>query len=337
MPKVSVIIPLYQTERYISQALASVLTQTETDFEVIVVDDGSWDCGPAIANATGDPRVRVITQANRGLAGARNTGIREARAPILAFLDADDIWHPDKLAAHLAHLNSNSEVGVSFSASRLIDDNGQPIGLIQRPTSPTFSAPEIFCRNPVGNGSAPVIRRATLDDIAFTDAKSGRSCWFDESFRQSEDVECWTRIAATTQWQFGFIDKCLTDYRVNSAGLSANTVKQMETWERFRAKVASYAPTLEANYGNRAKAFQLRYLARRAIRADSSQSQTKSQALPMMLEAICLYPRLITQEPSRTITTLVASVAQQAVSPAVFERCSRWAIDRVTSVPGLRL
>ena len=71
MPRVSVVIPLYQTERYIALSLGSVLAQSFRDFEVIVVDDGSSDKGPEIARSTGDPRVRVVTQQNRGLAGAR--------------------------------------------------------------------------------------------------------------------------------------------------------------------------------------------------------------------------------------------------------------------------
>ena len=101
LPTVSVVIPLYQTERYIAETLQSVLAQTLADFEVIVVDDGSSDRGPAIARAVGDARVRVVRQNNRGLAGARNTGIRNARGRYIALLDADDLWEADKLARHV--------------------------------------------------------------------------------------------------------------------------------------------------------------------------------------------------------------------------------------------
>ena len=333
MPNISVIIPLYQTERYIAEALASVLAQTHTAFEVIVVDDGSSDRGPEIARSTGDPRVRVVTQRNRGLAGARNTGIREARGSILAFLDADDLWQPDKLEAHIALLAREPSTGVSFCASRFINDDGHPIGLIQRPSGTSYKASDVFCRNPVGNGSAPVIRRATLEAIAFYDSNLDRTCWFDESFRQSEDIECWTRIAANTSWQFGYIDRPLTDYRVNSTGLSANTVKQMETWQRFRAKVANYAPDLEATFGDRAEAYQLRYLARRAIRGNAA----SSPALAMTARALRIYPRLLVEEPARTLVTLAASLAQQALPMTAFERCGQWAIDRASRVSGVRV
>ena len=332
-PYVSVVIPLYQTQRYIADALASVLAQTFTDFEVLVIDDGSSDGGPAIARAIPDPRVRVITQLNRGLAGARNAGIAQARGEIVALLDADDLWQPSKLERHVAHLKANPEIGVSFSASRFIDDDGAPIGLIQKPTGTRYEASDIFCRNPVGNGSAPVIRRAALDAIAFHDPRFERICWFDETFRQSEDIECWTRIAATTSWRFGYVDAPLTDYRVNTAGLSANTTKQLETWERFRAKVASYAPELAKDFGNRAQAYQLRYLARRAVRGNA----TNSPAFSMMCQALRLHPRLVAEEPARTLVTLAASLAQQYLPQSLFERSSAWAIARATRISGLRV
>lgn len=332
-PYVSVVIPLFQTQRYIAQALASVLAQTFTNFEVLVIDDGSTDAGPAIARAVPDPRVRVITQQNRGLAGARNTGIAHARGEVIAFLDADDLWQPEKLERHAAHLQANPDAGVSFSSSRFIDDDGAPIGLIQKPAGTRFEAPDIFCRNPVGNGSAPVIRRATLDAIAFYDPRFERVCWFDESFRQSEDIECWTRIAATTPWRFGFIDAPLTDYRVNTTGLSANTTKQLETWQRFRAKVESYAPGLAKAHGDRAQAYQLRYLARRAVRGNAG----NSPAFAMMWQALRLHPRLVAEEPARTLVTLAASLAQQLLPQSLFERASAWAIARATAVSGVRV
>jgi glycosyltransferase involved in cell wall biosynthesis len=328
MPHVSVVIPLYQSERTITETLTSVLAQTFTDFEVIVVDDGSSDRGPAIVAGFADARVRIVTQHNRGLAGARNTGIEQAKGMVIAFVDADDCWQPTKLAQHVALLEREPGVGVSFSASRFIDDESTPLGLIQRPQNKPFTAAHIFCRNPVGNGSAPVIRRLTLDDIAFVDATLGRTCWFDESFRQSEDIECWTRIAATTTWQFGYIDAPLTDYRVNSTGLSANTARQLETWQRFRAKVRSYAPALERDYGNLAEAYQLRYLARRAIKGHVPGSATP--ALGMMLRALSLSPRLLIEEPVRTSVTLAAALAQRALPHAWFARCEALALEQVT-------
>ncbi len=314
-PRVSVIIPLYQTERYIAETLASVCAQSFNDFEVIVVDDGSRDRGPDIARAVHDPRIRVVTQINRGLAGARNTGIREARGTYIALLDADDRWHREKLARHVALLDARPEVGLSYSASRLIGDKGEDLGLSQWPQRRTTRAADVFCRNPVGNGSAPVLRRAALDAIAFWDSSIQRTCWFDESFRQSEDIECWTRLAAMTSWQLALVPFTLTDYRVNTSGLSANTGKQLETWRRFRAKVRGYAPALEAAHGNLAEAFQLRYLARRAVKGGDGR-----EALRLMHASLGIAPAVVLVEPVRTTVSYMAALAGVALPPSVIDQ-----------------
>ncbi len=332
MPRVSVVIPLYQTEIYIAAALGSVLAQTYTDYEVIVVDDGSSDRGPDIARACGDARVRVVSQGNRGLAGARNTGIREARGELVALLDADDLWEPGKLAAHVGHLDREPQVDVSFSASQLIDEAGHDVGLIQCPLGGRLENVDFFCRNPVGNGSAPVIRRHALDRIAYHDAALNRICWFDESFRQSEDVECWLRLKAAAKCRFGYVDRPLTRYRVNSGGLSANVEAQLATWRRFRDKVAVYAPELVADHGNRAEAYQLRYLARRAVR-----SSDRTAALRLALQSLWTFPRTVLEEPSRTLATLAAATAKRVLSGAMFEELERRALRWAAQRPGLRL
>lgn len=330
-PRVSVVIPLYQTERFIKAALDSVLAQTFRDFEVIVVDDGSHDRGPMIAASTGDPRVHVVQQENRGLAGARNTGIRNAGAEIIALLDADDIWDKEKLERHVTHLDAALDVDVSFSASRLIDEEGRDVGLVQSPLDRSLPDHDFFCRNPVGNGSAPVLRKRALDRIAFLDAERGRTCWFDESFRQSEDIECWMRLKAAG-CKFGYVDSPLTLYRVNSGGLSANLASQLATWRRFRDKVATYAPDLVQRYGKRAEGYQLRYLARRAVR-----SADREQALGLILSAIRLHPRTLVEEPVRTCSTLAAAIAKRFLPGSFFSRLEAEALRLAGRMPGLRI
>ncbi len=108
--QVSVVVPLYNKERTVLRTLASIATQDCTDFEAIIVDDGSTDGGDAVAEAFPDPRFRLIRQANAGPGAARNTGIAAARADFIAFLDADDVWSPDYLSAAITGLKANPGV-----------------------------------------------------------------------------------------------------------------------------------------------------------------------------------------------------------------------------------
>ena len=110
---VSVIVPLFNTERYIAEALDSILNQGYSPIEVVVVDDGSADAGPEIVEAYGQP-VRLIRQSNQGPGGARNTGIKHSTGNLLAFLDADDVWEADKLEIQLAAIRDDPTVDFVF-------------------------------------------------------------------------------------------------------------------------------------------------------------------------------------------------------------------------------
>lgn len=306
-PQVSVIVPAHNVVRYLPGCIASVLAQTWADFELIVVDDGSTDGTAAVVRAQSDPRVRLVSQANRGLAGARNGGIRAARGELLAFLDADDLWHPEKLERHVRHLRQRPHVGVSYSASALMADDGSDLQLLQKPKLTGIRARDVFLRNPVGNGSAPVIRRQALTDIAFAapNGTAGEWWYFDESFRQSEDIECWLRMALTTGWAFEGLAQPLTRYRINAGGLSAALDKQLQAWECVVNRIYGIAPRFVERYEHQARAYQLRYLARRAITMGEA-----GKSLRLQLQALRSYPGMLLHEPARTLTTFGAALAQ---------------------------
>jgi glycosyltransferase involved in cell wall biosynthesis len=118
--RVSVIVPLYNKGPYVERAMKSILAQTYTDFEVIVVDDGSTDDGATRVQILSDPRIRLIHQANAGPGAARNRGIAEAKGELLAFLDADDEWMPDYLETSVDMLDEAS-AEVASVTSRYID------------------------------------------------------------------------------------------------------------------------------------------------------------------------------------------------------------------------
>lgn len=302
----SIIMPAFNVQATMRDTLAALLAQTYPDFEIIIVDDGSTDCTPGIAaEYATDARVRVIRQANRGLAGARNSGIAAARGEVIGFCDADDIWEPHKLARHVAHLNANPQVGISYSGSALMDDDGALTGQAQRPRLQGITASHIFKRNPVGNGSAPVIRRVVLDQIAYRPRHEPLRDWyFDETFRQSEDIECWLRIALTTDWAFEGVPGLLTRYRINAGGLSAATDRQLAAWERMVEKLTPLNPAFFTVNTPVARAYQLRYLCRRAI---SDLDAPRAQALSRAWTAQSRVP--LVEEPVKSAVTLAASAA----------------------------
>jgi len=301
-PKISVVMPIYHVEQFVEQAVQSALDQTFADFELICVDDGGTDTSMDIVRGFADPRIRIVTQENRGLAGARNTGIWAASGEFIALLDSDDVWHPDKLALHYIHLMSNPDVGVSYAGSRMIDCDGQVLRVAMRPKTGRVSARDIICRNPVGNGSAPVLRKSALDLAMFPHPKfAGRDCWFDESFRQSEDIELWIRLAVKHEVIFAGIEGLLTDYRIIPGALSANAVKQYLSWTKMLRKLRSYAPEFVAEHGDTARAYQLRYLARRSVQLGNFEL-----ARDLMGKALGLQPRILTQEPRKTVATACA-------------------------------
>ncbi len=311
----SVIMPVYNVNRFVSQAIESVLQQTFLDFELIIINDCSTDDSLSICQSFNDPRIKIIThEKNKGLAASRNTGIRNSLGRYLAFLDSDDMWHKDKLELHFKHLKANPQVGVSFSRSAFIDSCGEPTNCYQMPKLKNITPKNIFLRNPVGNGSAPVIRRAVFSDIMYFANCNGyfEPMYFDESFRRSEDIECWIRIALTTNWEFEGIPEPLTYYRLNEHGLSASLDAQYSSWRMVKEKVARFAPSFAFRYGNYAEAYQLRYLSRQAVRLKLGFNSIK-----LWFRAVKLDARILVDEPGRCLATLLAAT-MLTVLPTLF-------------------
>ncbi|WP_170529899.1 glycosyltransferase family 2 protein [Ruegeria arenilitoris] len=328
MPQASIIVPAYNTAATLAETLASLLSQTHDDFEIIIVDDGSQDETPAIACAHAtDPKVRVIRQENRGLAGARNTGIAAARGEFVGFCDADDLWLPEKLATHVRHLQAEPDVAISYSGSAMIDEGGRLMRVRQSPRLRDVTAAHVLKRNPIGNGSAAVMRKSALLDLAYRPAFETKRDWvFDETFRQSEDIECWLRLMLTTDWQIGGVPGLLTRYRIHATGLSAALDRQLQAWERMVDKLRPLNPEFFARHEAAARAYQLRYLARRAVSNldahkawELAQRSVSTSALPLI------------EEPAKTLTTIIAAAALRAVGPAPVVQAGRL-MRRQTSI-----
>ncbi len=304
-PIISVVVPAYNVAATLRETLVSISNQTFRDIEIIVVDDGATDATPAILSAYSEPRLRVIRQANRGLAGARNTGIHHARGKYIAFCDSDDVWEAEKLERHFQHLEADDTIGISFAGSSMIDENGRRLKISQLPKLKNISAADVFKRNPIGNGSAAVVRREAFDCIAFRPASEGeREWWFDETMRQSEDIDAWMRFILTSDWKIEGIDGLLTRYRIQSGGLSANLSKQYQTWQQMCSKVTDAAPEFAAKHAPIAEAYQLRFLARRAF-----MMRDGSTALRLAFGSLAKSRVPLWEEPVKTSVTLLAAIA----------------------------
>jgi|SRR6476469_6259985 len=308
MKKISVIIPVYAVEKYIAATVQSVLYQTYKNFEILIIDDASPDRSIEICEQFTDDRIIIIRQPNRGLPGARNTGIRHAKGEYLALLDGDDLWLPEKLEKHVEHLENYPYVGVSFSRSAFIDEAGNPLGTYQMPKLKDVTPSNVLCRNPISNGSAAVIRREVFEDIKFSDNLYGtvEDFYFDERLRQSKadatDVDCWLRMAIQTRWKIEGIPEALTLYRVNSGGLSANILNQFAALEKVMEKARSYAPELIAQCEKPAKSYHLRYIARRAVTLKDGK-----MAVELVHQSLATHWRILLEEPRRTLLTLAAA------------------------------
>ena len=316
----TLVIPVYNGESTLRPAIESALAQTYDNFEVLVVDDGSTDGSAAIVGEYDDPRLRLYQQPNGGLNAARNAGIREGKGDYIGLLDADDIWEPTKLAKHAAHLDANPDIGLSFSGSWMMDNEGKATGLMQNPQTKNVSAVDLVLRNPVGNGSTPLMRRTALDSIAHPHpaGKHQNPCWFDEELRQSTDIECWLRLSLKTAWRIEGIAEPLTGYRVNPDGLSANVTRQFETWSQMIEKTRAYAPDFIAEHGPLAKACQLRYLARRSVslrRADL--------AWKYAIGSLKSSPAIMMDQPLKTITTLGAATVLRILGAPIYSTIER--------------
>jgi glycosyltransferase involved in cell wall biosynthesis len=312
-PRVSVIMPAYQARHTIAAAICSVLAQTERNFELIIVDDGGADSTLAIARSFADPRIRIISQANRGLAGARNTGIAAARAPYIALLDSDDLFLPGKLGAHLAHLDSDPTIGASFAGTILIGETGRDLGISQTPKAGPLTPADMFFGRAITNGSVPVLRAAMLAQGVIRTDRGGRAWYFDETLRRCEDLECWTRLALRSTYRFASLPGAYTRYRISPGSLSADIKLQLEGWEQMCAAVSAYAPDFIATHRRAARARMLRYFARRCVF-----NRDRRQALVMIVRALRAQPMLIVAEPRRTGAVVRACLAMWLLPPSGF-------------------
>lgn len=212
MPTVSAIIPNFNNAAYVATAITSVLAQPYTDVEIIVVDDGSTDESRAVIAQFGE-RVRYLWQANQGLAGARNSGIRVAQGDWIALLDADDQWLPSYLETMLALVDRHADGTLYYCAAQCMDQHGQDLPrVLGAPAGPPETTYQTLVRANFLIPSTILMRRQVVVDAGL----------FDQALRSCEDWDLWLRLGP--QRRFIGTSACLVRYRVHNSSLSANVI-----------------------------------------------------------------------------------------------------------------
>lgn len=209
MTNVSVVIPAYNAASTLKATVASVLNQSHSPAEVVVVDDGSNDATPALAREFGPPVVCVSTP-NRGVAAARNTGTAQSQGDLVAFLDADDLWEPTKLERQLEMLKGSPTAGLSTTAMRRVDGDGRDLGTMS--IAPYSDACEALLLGAMvlGPVSSALVRRDLLDQLG----------GFNPRFSQCADWDFFLRAATRTR--FAIVKESLVVYRSSGENMSAN-------------------------------------------------------------------------------------------------------------------
>lgn len=259
IPEISVVMPVYNAAATLDATIASVLAQRDVALHLVVIDDGSSDDSLARLHAAAlrDPRIRVVARANGGVSSARNLGVELAIAPLVAFIDADDLWAEDKLSAHVALHRRFPEAALSYARIAFIAPeatglNGARTLSSLCPHDPGLA--DVLGDNPVCTASNMVVRRDAFLAVG----------GFDTALSHAEDQELVARLIARAGVVGGAvkgIDAVLVGYRLSPGGLSMDLERMYAGWREVAAR---YLPERERLA---LEALYCRYLARRTLRA----------------------------------------------------------------------
>lgn len=222
MPKVSVVIATYNRAHFIKDAVNSILAQTFSDYEIVIVDDGSKDNTKEIVQGYGE-KVRYFYQANQGKSAAQNYAVSQSRGEYIALLDDDDIWLPNKLEIQMKGLEENPELGFVCSESDLIDEKGEFIRRWKRKPSNQETFASLYEENFIQHSSV-VVRKELLNVVGGLDV----------ALKTTEDYDLWLRLAKVCR--FRYIDKSLVIYRQHAASKHLNTTQKLKDRVRVVSK-----------------------------------------------------------------------------------------------------
>lgn len=224
IPRISVIMPVFNAQDFISASIQSILNQSHDDFELVVINDGSTDGTSAILNELRDSRLKVVSlSSNFGLAAARIAGFHESRGKYIAWLDADDTSHRDRLVLQEDFLERNQEFGLCGSWVRVI---GQDLSTVWRyPRYPEYIRAHMIFDDPFATSSV-MMRREVLESATYL---------FSEEFAPAEDYDLWERLAR--KWPLTNLSQTLTTYRIHGSQTSQRlAAEQLASVKRIQVR-----------------------------------------------------------------------------------------------------
>ncbi|MDZ8083514.1 MAG: glycosyltransferase [Nostoc sp. SerVER01] len=253
LPKISVIIPAYNSENTILNTINSVLSQTFMDLELIVINDGSQDSTLDIVKQIPDPRIKVFSYSNAGGNVSRNRGLNLAVGEFVSFLDADDLWTPDKLESQLKALQENLTAKVAYSWTDYIDTNGEFVLSGKRTNVNGDVYESLLVSNFLENGSNPLIYRTALITLG----------GFDESLAAAQDWDMWLRLAS--KFDFVCVPSVQILYRISANSVSSNLVRQEKACLQLLERAYQERPSALKQTWNTSIANLYKYLTCKAL------------------------------------------------------------------------
>lgn len=229
------ILPCYNGENFIREAIESVLCQTYEDFEVIVIDDGSTDNTRTVASSFEDRRIRYFYKKNEGVSTSRNYGIKLAKGRYIAFIDYDDLWLPEKLELQLQEIEKQQDVYLVYSWFYIIDSKGKIIDKIKVQGFRNFLQELLLVGNIIGSPSGMLIKKEVFENIG----------GFDSYLSTSADWDLWIRIAY--RYKLSGVNKFLFKYRIHDTNMHCDIITQEHDTKRILNKFFSNA-SLEDRY-----------------------------------------------------------------------------------------
>ncbi|MBD2310719.1 glycosyltransferase [Desertifilum sp. FACHB-1129] len=288
MPLVSVIIPAYNAQKTILETIDSIQKQTLQDLEIIVINDGSKDNTLEILSKIDDPRLKVFSYENGGLPVARNRGIERATGEYLSFIDADDLWTPDKLETQVEALQANPEAGVAYSWTAFIDENSDFLYAWEPLYFQGNVYPDLLLCNFISSGSNILVRRQYIE-------AAGK---FDPTLKSAEDWDYYIRLAAVCP--FALVPQYQILYRRSSQSMTSK-VDVMETYILKVTETAFAAAPAELQpLKNRSLAHTYRFLSQLCIAHVSNEEGVK-QASQKLQKALQLYPQFLLERKTQRL------------------------------------